>query len=232
MMTANGMLPTPASGSLRVRKPSPIAGGVRNGGFSSSKSVASKPPSAPDLGAFVREQIEIQRDKPNPVSFTAPDRTKCRVWFASSGEGHRIVGDDRWWHINVTDLFKQEGERRPPTGHWRPTAETLRRSIIVAGRNAPIRNMDDALGVLKGFRVRICIEGEKELQVLGCGWRVVTCQFRGKTVLLHHNGNIATLKRKAFKHLVAAMRAIRPKRPRLRLVVSNPRPLIASAEAA
>jgi hypothetical protein len=210
----------------------PIAEGVRNGSFSSSKSVASNPPSTPDFGAFVRKQIEPQRDKTTPASFTAPDGTKCRVWFASDREGNHIIGDDRWWRINVTDLFNQEGGRRPPTAHWRPTAETLRRPIIVVGRNAPIRNMDDALGVLKGFRVRICIEAEKELQVLGCGWRVVTCQFRGKTVLLHHNGNIATLKRKAFKHLVAAMRAIRPKRPRLRLVVSNPRPLIASAEAA
>jgi hypothetical protein len=97
------------------------------------------------------------------------------------------------------DLFKQEGEGRPPTAHWRPTAETLRRLIIVVGRNAPIRNMDDALGVLKGFRVRICVEAEKELQIFGCGWRIVTCQFRGKNVLLHHNSNTARMKRNAFK---------------------------------
>jgi hypothetical protein len=44
-----------------------------------------------------------------------------------------------------------------------------------------------------------------------------------KDVLLHHNGNTATMKRKPFKALVAAVRAIRPKRPRLRLVVSNAR---------
>jgi hypothetical protein len=106
---------------------------------------------APDLGAFVREQIETQRDKPNPVSFTAPDRTKYRVWFASSGEGHRIVGDDRWWRINVTDLFKQEGERRP-VASWKPTAKALLRPIIVVGRNGPVKDIDDALGVLKGFQ--------------------------------------------------------------------------------
>jgi hypothetical protein len=58
--------------------------------------------------------------------------------------------------------------------------------------------MDDALGVRKGLQLRIYIEGEKELQVLGCGWRIVTCQFRGDKVLLHHNGNIATMKRAAF----------------------------------
>ena len=39
--------------------------------------------------------------------------------------------------------------------------------------------MVDALGILNGFRVRLCIDTEKELQVLGCGWRIVTCQFRG-----------------------------------------------------
>ena len=48
---------------------------VRNGGFSSSKSAASKPPSTVDLGAFVREQIEAQKDQPNPVIFAPPDGT-------------------------------------------------------------------------------------------------------------------------------------------------------------
>ena len=62
---------------------------------------------------------------------------------------------------------------------------------------------------MKGFRLRICIEGEKELQILGCGWRIVTCQFRGDKVLLHHNGSVATMKRKAFKELLAAVRAVR-----------------------
>jgi hypothetical protein len=69
--------------------------------------------------------------------------------------------------------------------------------------------MDDALGVLKGFRVRLCIESEKELQVLGCGWRIVTCQFRDNKVLLHHNGNIATMKRAVFKALIAANKRLR-----------------------
>jgi hypothetical protein len=92
--------------------------------------------------------------------------------------------------------------------------------------------MEDALGAVKGFQLRICIEAEKELQVLGCGWRIVTCQFRRRNALLHHNGKTATLKWKAFKELVAAMRGLRPKRPRLRLVVSNPSLLIARAQAA
>ncbi len=70
--------------------------------------------------------------------------------------------------------------------------------------------------------------------LLGCGWRIVTCQFRGNKVLLHHNGNVATMKRKAFKELLIAIRVARPKsrRPSLRLVVSNPAPSVLNAEAA
>ena len=113
-------------------------------------------------------------------------------------------------------------------------AKTLRRPIIVVGRNDPVRDVDDALGTVKGFRLRICIEDEKELQILGCGWRIITCQFRGNKVLLHHNGNVATMKRKAFKELLIAIRVARPKsrRPSLRLVVSNPAPSVLNAEAA
>jgi hypothetical protein len=132
---------------------------------------------------------------------------------------------------STSPTYSSKKKTRASTS-WRPTAETYRRPIIVVGRNAPVRDMDDALGVLKGFRVRLCIEDEKELQVLGCGWRVVTCQFRGKTILLHHNGNIATLKRPAFKALIATNKRLRRKRPALRLVVSNPPPVVSSAEAA
>jgi hypothetical protein len=113
-----------------------------------------------------------------------------------------------------------------------PRANTLRRPIIVVGRNDPVRDVDDALGAVKGFRLRICIEDEKELQVLGCGWRIVTCQFRGNKVFLHHNGSIATMKRKAFKEMLAANKRLRRKRPVLRLVVSNPRPVVVNSEAA
>jgi hypothetical protein len=84
----------------------------------------------------------------------------------------------------------------------------------------------------KGFRVRLCIEDEKELQVLGCGWRVVTVEFDGPRIHLHHNGNTATIKRPAFKALIAANKRLRRKRPVLRLVVSNPPPVAVNSEAA
>ena len=49
---------------------------------------------------------------------------------------------------------------------------------------------------------------EKELQILGCGWRIVTCQFRGDKVLLHHNGNVATMKRANFKRCMPLMEPV------------------------
>ena len=115
---------------------------------------------------------------------------------------------------------KQRRQERQIT-KWDPTAQALNRPIVVVGRNEAVKDMADALDVLKGFRLRICIDTEKELQVLGCGWRIVTCQFRGNNVLLHHNGNVGSMKRQGFKDLVVANRRLRRKRPKLRLVVSN-----------
>jgi len=211
-------------------------GSVANGPFSPTNSVACKRPQTPDLGAFVRAQIVAQEEEPNPIGFTLPDGTKGRAWLASGNDGSKIIGDDRLWRVNTEELLSQR-ERRHRAISWLPTAETLRRPIIVVGRNDPVQDVDDALRTVKGVRIRICIEGEKELQILGCGWRIVTCQFRGNKVLLHHNGNVATMKRKAFKELLAAVRAARPKsrRPRppsLRLVVSNPLLRFVDAEAA
>jgi hypothetical protein len=185
------------------------------------------------LGAFVRKQIIAQQDKPDPISFAVPDGTGGRAWLASDKGDPKIVGDDQLWRVNIEELLRQK-ERRPKSTPWTPTAEALRRPIIVVGRNDPVRDIDDALKTVKGFKVRIYIEGEKKLQVLGCGWRIVTCQPRGSKVFLHHNGNIATMKRKAFKELLAAVRAVKLKRrqPFLRLVVSNPMPSIVNTVAA
>ena len=206
-------------------------GSVANGPFSLTNSVACKPPQTPDLGAFVRAQIVAQEDEPNPIGFSLPDSTKGRVWLASDRNHSKLIGDDRLWRVNTEELLRQK-DRLPKAIFWLPTAKTLHRPIIVVGRNDPVRDVDDALRTVKGFRVRICIEGEKELQILGCGWRVVTCQFRGKNVLLHHNGNVATMKRPAFKALIAANKRLRRKRPMLRLVISNPPPVVINSEAA
>jgi hypothetical protein len=88
----------------------------------------------------------------------------------------------------------------------------------------------------KGLKVHLGIDGEKALQILGCGFRRVTVQLRGKHVILHHYGNTATMKRADFKSLVAANRAYRqrnrlPQRGLL-LVVDNPRPPLLVENAA
>jgi hypothetical protein len=223
----------PECGVEKASKKRPQGYRVANGSFSSTKSAACKPPSTPDLGKFVNGQIEAQGDQPNPVSFDLPEGTRCRVWLASNSKANRITDVERHWRTNVEALLKVERERRPtPITPWRPTAKALGRPIVVVGCNEPVKNIDDALGVLKGLRVRICIEGEKELQALGLWLEDRHESVQRQFVLLHHNGNTAMMKRKAFKELVAAMRAIRPKRPRLRLVVSNSSPFIARAEAA
>ena len=52
---------------------------------------------------------------------------------------------------------------------------------------------------------------------------MVSVQFRGKTVVLHHKGNTATIDRKDFKEFIAANKRHRKrmKRPQLKLVVNN-----------
>ena len=157
-------------------------GSVANGHFSSIKTETCKSLQAPDLGAFVRAQIVAQEDEPNPIGFSLPDGTKGRVWLASDRDHSKIIGDDRLWRVNTEELLRQR-ERRPKAISWLPTAKTLNRPIIVVGCNDPVRDVDDALQTIRGFRIRICIESEKELQILGCGWRIVTCQIRGNKIL-------------------------------------------------
>ena len=208
-----------------------ILGSVQNAPFSPTKPNTCKPPHTPDLGAFVRAQIVAQGDEPNPIGLSLPDGSTGRVWLASDRNHSKLIGDGRLWRINTEELLRLK-ERLPKAISWMPTANTLRRPIIVVGRNDPVRDIDDALQTLKGFKVRLCIEGEKELQALGCGWRIVTVELDGPKVRLHHNGNTATMKRPAFKALIAANKRLRRKRPVLRLVVSNPPPVVINSEAA
>jgi hypothetical protein len=73
-----------------------------------------------------------------------------------------------------------------------------------------------------GYKCRVYIEAEEELQVLGCGWRNVIVEIDGSNIHLHHNTRTATMKRAAFKAFLARNRAARKGKPSLRLVVSNP----------
>jgi hypothetical protein len=197
----------------------------RNGPFSSIKSRPKrrrlKKSKTRELGAFVLKQIEAQKDQPNPIRFVTPDGTKCRVWLGAKEDGKGeliypngkrysyIIGDEVYWGCNVQELLDREKKRKQSTQPWKPTPKALRRPIIVVGRNEPVRDLKDALAELRGIRARVFINAQEELQVLGCGQRVVTIQLRGNKVLLHHNGNTATMKRPAFKEFLALNRAAR-----------------------
>ncbi|MGH9549597.1 MAG: hypothetical protein ACRD3W_09485 [Terriglobales bacterium] len=171
----------------------------------------------------VHEQVLAQHDKPNPISFITPDGRKGRVWLGAAG-----VGNDLHWRSNLKDVpaekccgFVEPGEA---------TADIVRIEgnfhVPATRQNAdpPARDpqcvQDDIWPRPWGYKVRLHIEAEKELQELGCGWRIVIVELDGSRVRLHHNGRTATMKRDAFKALLA--RNKRPKRPQLKLVVDNP----------
>ena len=157
-----------------------------------------------DLGASVRAQIEaaVARGDLNPISFITPDGVRGRVWLATDKNGKKIIGDDRHWRLNVPAASRVDRDERSK----RVTATLT--DIWQTELNFPPM----------GFRVRVCIEGEKELQVIGCGWRIVICQFRGDKVLLHHNSGTAKMKRAAVERFITANRAARPA-PRVRCYV-------------
>jgi hypothetical protein len=121
------------------------------------------------LGAVVLAQIQGQF---SPARFTTPD--------GLAGQ----PGDELHYGVNVTALIDNEQKRKQRAVQpWKPTAKALRRPIIVVGRNEPVRDLKDALGELRGLRARVFINAQEELQVLGCGQRVVTIQLRGNKVL-------------------------------------------------
>src|SRR5262245_25404971 len=97
-------------------------GSVANGPFSSTNSVGCKAPSTPDLGAFIREQIEAHQDESNPIGFSLPDGTNGRAWLASDDEGSKIIGGDRLWRSNTAELLRRK-ERRSKAISWLPTAK-------------------------------------------------------------------------------------------------------------
>ncbi|HEX2447097.1 MAG TPA: hypothetical protein VHK26_02785 [Methyloceanibacter sp.] len=166
----------------------------------------------------VREQVLAQRDKPNPISFVTPHGRKGRVWLGAAG-----VGDDRHWRVNLKE-WKRCGFTEPR----KATADMIRiegNSHVPLTRLHPNLPARDPMCVQPdiwprpwGYKVRLYIGAEEELQQLGCGWRNVIVELDGAHVRLHHNGRIATMKRDAFKAFLA--RNKRPKRPQLKL--SNP----------
>jgi hypothetical protein len=201
---------------------------VRGRGLPASNSLKSKvrkSPNPQDLGAAVLAHIQARENK--LVSFTTPAGDKARIWLS---DRRARKGEAIYWRVNLQAL-KKRGEKR--CGFSEPRKATLDIIEIEGSSHVPLTRLKpnppardpacvqpDTWPRSRGYKVRFYIEAEKELQQLGCGWRIVIVELDGSCVHLHHNGRTATLKRDAFKALLA--RNKRPKRPQLKLVVSNP----------
>ena len=148
-------------------------------------------------------RLDVLKDHEGPIALLGPDERLWRLW---------------------PRVEKEKTEAR----HWRHFI----RGVTNAMTPPPPRKTKAPALLPRGFRLRLCIDNEKELQVLGCGWRIVICQFRGHMILLHHHKNVATMKREAFSDVVAANRRLRRKRPKLRLVVFNSEPRITETKQA
>lgn len=161
---------------------------------------------------------------PETGSFITPQGERGRIWTSA----RKRKGEEAYWRINIADCPR---ERRCGFTEWRKSDADIirieRNSHVPLTRltpNPPARDPScvqaDTWPRPWGYKVRLYIEAEEELQQLGCGWRTVIIELDGPRVHLHHNGRIATMKRDAFKALLA--RNKRHKRPQLKLVVSNP----------
>jgi hypothetical protein len=189
------------------------------------KTKGAKTASKADLGSFVLAQIRAQESQ--PVSFATSEGN--RVQICLSGREDR-KGEEVYWRVNLKEL-KRLGEKRcgfsEPREAPADVIGTEGCSHIPLTRlkpNPPARDPQcvepDLWPRPWGYKVRLYIEAEKELQELGCGWRNLIVELDGPRVRLHHNGRVATMKRDAFKELLA--RDKRRKRPQLKIVVSNP----------
>jgi hypothetical protein len=144
-----------------------------------------------------------------------------RIWTSVRNR----KGEEVYWRLNIADCPR---ERR--CGFTEPRKATSEIIRIEGSSHIPLTRLNpnppardpacvqaDIWPQPWGYKVRVYIEAEKELQELGCGWQNVIVEFNESRVHLHHNGRTATMKRDAFKALLA-----RNKRPQLKLVVSKP----------
>ena len=203
-------------------------GMVRSRGLPASKLLktkAAKTASKADVGSFVLAQIRVQESQ--PVSFATSEGNRVRICL--SGREDR-KGEEVYWRVNLKELRRLGEKRRGFSEPREATAHIIATegcSHIPLTRLKPNPSARDPNCVQSdiwprpwGYKIRIYIEAEKELQELGCGWRNVIVELEGPRVRLHHNGRTATMKRDAFKALLA--RNKRRKRPQLKIVVSNP----------
>ena len=147
---------------------------------------------------------------------TTPDGDKAKLW--SSARKDR-KGEGAYWKANVRYLLDHPEKHRGFSEPRKATADIIRIegwSRVPLGRLKPEpparepRDVDPDIWPRPwGFKVRLYIEAEKELQELGCGWRDIIVELDGDKVHLHHNGRMATMRRDAFKDFLARNKRFR-----------------------
>jgi hypothetical protein len=185
--------------------------------------LASKPLKIKDAGRQIWTPIPPGPNR-SPIQFTTPERNKGRIW---SWEARiQIKGEEVFWRSAIAKAKKEAAlaakERQTNRSRFDkpvdlmggaqrgPVGRKLRQTILDTGLPLP------------GFTVRLFLKDEAPQ--IGSGYRKVLCQFRGKSVVLHHAGHTQAIKREVFKELIAANKRylIKAQRPQLKLVVSNP----------
>ena len=116
-----------------------------------------------------------------------------------------LLIDDELWR-----LWPGTGTRKADARHWRLSVKGVRDAAT-----PPPQRKEKLTAPIKGFPVRLMLE--MEAPVIGCGSRLVTVQFRTvkrkkkveKFVVLHCAGYTDTIRREAFKELVASNKRYR-----------------------
>jgi hypothetical protein len=165
----------------------------------------------------------------SPIQFTTPEGDKGRIWLSDRKDRE---GEDLYWRSAIAEARKRGALAVKETEANRSRFDSP--VDLVNGRlpgKVELRKAildNELVPPLKGFLVRLYFElGAPDI---GCGQRLVLCQFKGEEVRLYHyheDGqwmHSTTISRDVFKDLVAANKRhrIKAKRPQLKLVVSNP----------
>jgi hypothetical protein len=170
----------------------------------------------------------------SPIQFTTPEGDKGRIWTWKPRT--QVKGEEIYWRSAINEakkLWKRPCGFSEPRKATSDILDVEGNSHIPLTRlkpNPPARDpnvLPDIWPRPWGYKIRVYIEAEKELQELGCGQRAVVVEFDGNKVHLHHNTRTATMKRAAFKEFIAANKRYRKRmqrKPQLKLVVNNPKP--------
>ncbi len=129
------------------------------------------------------------------MSFTTPEGDRVRIWPSDRRDRK---GEKVYWRVNLKDL-RRSGEERCGFGEPRKATPDIIR--IEGNSHVPLTRLEpdpparapqcvqaDIWPRPWGYKVRVYIEAEKELQELGCGWRNVIIELDGSKVRVHHNG--------------------------------------------